>query len=79
MLEALAAFAKLMLYAGALSGAGAAFAWASLGDRLGPVGKFAPLIVASGAGLTLFASLRIHHKSVCDECFERRFSCRRHS
>jgi hypothetical protein len=34
MLEALAALAKLMLYAGALSGAGAAFAWASLGQRL---------------------------------------------
>jgi len=56
MLEALAALAKLMLYAGALSGAGAAFAWASLGQRLGPVGKFAPHIVASGAGLTLLAS-----------------------
>jgi len=35
MLEALAAFAKVLLYAGSLSGAGAAFAWASLGQRLG--------------------------------------------
>ena len=57
MLEALAAFEKVLLYAGSLSGAGAAFAWASLGQRLGPVATIAPLIVMAGAGLTLLASV----------------------
>lgn len=57
MLEALAALAKLLLYAGSLSGAGGAFAWASLGPRLGPVAKLAPLVIATGAGIALAASV----------------------
>jgi putative copper export protein len=57
MLEALAALAKFALCAGSLSGAGAAFAWASLGPRLGAAGTIAPLIVTAGACFTLLASL----------------------
>ncbi len=57
MLEALATLAKLVLYAGSLAGAGAALAWASLGQRLDTAAAVAPAIVIAGASFTLVASI----------------------
>ncbi len=57
MLEALAALAKLLLYAGALAGAGAAFAAASLGSRLGSVSSLAPSIIRAGAASAILGAL----------------------
>jgi len=57
MLEALAALAKVLLYAGALAGAGAAFAAASLGSRLGSVSSLAPSIIRAGAASAILGAL----------------------
>lgn len=57
MLEALAALAKLLLYAGALAGAGAAFASVSLGHLLGSTPTLAPLVIRAGAALATFGAL----------------------
>jgi putative copper export protein len=57
MLEVLAAAIKFVLYAGALTGAGTAFAAASLGSRLQDASRSAPKLIAVGAGLTLAAAI----------------------
>lgn len=57
MLEALAALAKLLLYAGALAGAGTAFAAASLGSRLGSASSLARSIIRAGATSAILGAL----------------------
>ena len=57
MLELLAAFVKLSLYAGCLAGAGTALAAASLGRQLGDVVKLAAVIVRWAAAIALLASI----------------------
>ncbi len=56
-LEHLAALAKLLLYAGALVGAGAALAGASLRDGLGEVQENAPRRIVAGALTAVAAAL----------------------
>ena len=57
MLEVLAAAMKFVLYAGALAGAGTAFAAATLGNRLREASRYAPRLIALGSGLTLVAAI----------------------
>ncbi len=56
MLEALAALVKFCLYAGALAGAGTAFASASLGRQLGEGSQRAPAIMLAASAVTLIAA-----------------------
>ena len=56
-LDLLAALAKLLLFAGALIGAGTALAWASLRDGLGGVEPLAPRLVRRGAAVAGLASV----------------------
>lgn len=57
MLEALAALAKLLLYAGTLAGAGTAFAAASLGGSLAQATPVAPPIMRIGAALAALGAV----------------------
>lgn len=57
MLEALAALAKLLLYAGALTSAGTAFAAASLRYPLGATTPLAPVIIRAGAASAILGAL----------------------
>lgn len=57
MLELLAAFVKLSLYAGCLAGAGTVLSAASMGRYLGDVAKLAPVIMRAAALLALLASV----------------------
>lgn len=57
MLEVLAAAIKFVLYAGVFTGAGTAIAAATFGNRLQDAVRFAPKLIATGAGLTLVAAI----------------------
>ncbi|WP_430418191.1 CopD family protein [Phenylobacterium sp.] len=56
MLDALAAFLKLLVYAGALAGAGGAVAAASLRLTSGPMAQAARKLVGTGAGVLAIAA-----------------------
>lgn len=57
MLELFATIAKLALYVGSFAGAGVAFAWMSLGRRLGRSAEVAPKIIAMAALAMLVAAV----------------------
>ena len=57
MLDALAAAARALLYAGVLAGAGAVFAEASLRGSLGAAAHFASQVILRGALVTIIAAL----------------------
>ncbi len=57
MLEIAAASAKFLLYAGACTAAGGAFAWATLDSALGEWTRRAPLVIRIGAVLAIVGAL----------------------